>query len=52
VVRDGLGRIGMNPGAAGPRRFDLAPSVARLTITTGGAAGAAAETAVDIIPLA
>jgi uncharacterized protein len=34
VVRDGE-RIGVNPGAAGPRRFDLKPSVARLTITAG-----------------
>ena len=34
VVRDG-GRVAFNPGAAGPRRFDLAPSVARLTITAG-----------------
>jgi putative phosphoesterase len=32
VVRDSDGRIGMNPGAAGPRRFALAASVARLTI--------------------
>jgi len=36
VVRDG-GRIGMNPGAAGPRRFDLRPTVARLTIAHGAA---------------
>jgi len=36
VVRDG-GRIGMNPGAAGPRRFDLRPTVARLTIADGAA---------------
>jgi uncharacterized protein len=35
-VRDG-GRIGMNPGAAGPRRFDLRPTVARLTIADGAA---------------
>jgi uncharacterized protein len=28
-------RLVVNPGAAGPRRFDLAPSVARLTITDG-----------------
>jgi len=35
VVRDGEDRIGMNPGAAGPRRFDLAASVARLTIARG-----------------
>jgi putative phosphoesterase len=32
VVRDAAGRIGMNPGAAGPRRFSLPASVARLTI--------------------
>ena len=30
------GRLAVNPGAAGPRRFDLEPSVARLTITDGG----------------
>ena len=29
------GRIACNPGAAGPRRFDLKPSLARLTITAG-----------------
>ena len=34
VVRD-QGRLAVNPGAAGPRRFDLQPSVARLTITAG-----------------
>jgi putative phosphoesterase len=51
VVRDRAGRLAMNPGAAGPRRFDLLPSVARLTITAA-AEGAAAETAVEIIPLA
>jgi putative phosphoesterase len=34
VVRDG-GRVAFNPGAAGPRRFDLEPSVARLTIVAG-----------------
>jgi len=33
VRRDG--RIALNPGAAGPRRFDLQPSVARLTIAPG-----------------
>ncbi|HVF39865.1 MAG TPA: metallophosphoesterase family protein [Gemmatimonadaceae bacterium] len=38
------GRLVINPGAAGPRRFNLAPSVARLTI-----AGGAAE--VEIVPL-
>jgi len=29
------GRLVVNPGAAGPRRFKLEPSVARLTITRG-----------------
>jgi len=29
------GRLVVNPGAAGPRRFKLEPSVARLTITAG-----------------
>jgi uncharacterized protein len=51
VVRDRAGRIGMNPGAAGPRRFNLVPSVARLTISAA-AAGAPAHTEVEIIPLA
>ena len=32
------GAIVVNPGAAGPRRFDLKPSVARLTIENGRAA--------------
>jgi putative phosphoesterase len=31
-------RLVVNPGAAGPRRFDLKPSVARLTIENGEAA--------------
>jgi putative phosphoesterase len=31
VVWDGA-RVAVNPGAAGPRRFDLQPSVARMTI--------------------
>ena len=35
VVHEEGGRIAFNPGAAGPRRFDLKPSVARLTITAG-----------------
>jgi putative phosphoesterase len=30
-------RLCVNPGAAGPRRFDLRPSVARLRIATGRA---------------
>jgi putative phosphoesterase len=35
VQRDG--RLVVNPGAAGPRRFKLKPSVARLTIEAGSA---------------
>lgn len=35
VVREAGGRVALNPGAAGPRRFDLKPSVARLTIAAG-----------------
>jgi hypothetical protein len=27
--------MAINPGAAGPRRFDVQPSVARLTIRNG-----------------
>ena len=42
VVRDG-GRIACNPGAAGPRRFDVKPSVARLTITPGDVPGVDVE---------
>ncbi len=30
-------RLVINPGAAGPRRFDLTPSVARLTVIAGAA---------------
>ena len=37
VLRAADGRLGVNPGAAGPRRFDLQPSVARLTIRSGAA---------------
>ena len=47
VVRDGA-RIAFNPGAAGPRRFALEPSVARLTI----AAGNPPSIEVEIISLA
>lgn len=32
LVRGGDGRICVNPGAAGPRRFNLVPSVAILTV--------------------
>jgi putative phosphoesterase len=34
------GRLALNPGAAGPRRFELKPSVARLTIENGRAVAA------------
>lgn len=44
IHRDG-GRLVVNPGAAGPRRFNLAPSVARLTIASGTADA-------ELIPLA
>jgi putative phosphoesterase len=37
VVRDGSGRLAVNPGAAGPRRFDWKPSVALLRIERGRA---------------
>lgn len=43
VTRAG-GRLVVNPGAAGPRRFDLAPSVARLTVADG-------RVDVEVIPL-
>lgn len=43
VLRSGR-RLVVNPGAAGPRRFDLAPSVARLTLRAG-------EAEVEIIQL-
>ena len=35
LVTRAEGRLVVNPGAAGPRRFDLVPSVARLTIVKG-----------------
>jgi putative phosphoesterase len=35
VVHDAGQRLCVNPGAAGPRRFDVRPSVARLIITAG-----------------
>jgi putative phosphoesterase len=44
VVRDS-GRIVVNPGAAGPRRFNLMPSIAKVTIRDRHAD-------VEIIPLA
>lgn len=44
VVNAG-GRWVVNPGAAGPRRFDLVPSVARMTIRDGAVS-------VDVVALA
>lgn len=38
------GRLVVNPGAAGPRRFDIVPSVARLTVEDGRAAA-------ELVPL-
>ncbi len=35
LIHDVDGRLVVNPGAAGARRFDLLPSVARLTIANG-----------------
>jgi putative phosphoesterase len=45
AFRDPSGRLAVNPGAAGPRRFELMPSVARLTI-------GATQPEVEIISLA
>ena len=36
VIERVNGRLAVNPGAAGPRRFNLKPSVARLTIGENG----------------
>ncbi len=38
------GRLVINPGAAGPQRFDVVPSIARLTISAG-------RTSVEIVRL-
>jgi len=37
VFRDPSGRVVVNPGAAGPRRFNLQPSVALVTVLDGTA---------------
>lgn len=37
LLLESAGRLVVNPGAAGPRRFHLMPSVARLTIRDGRA---------------
>jgi putative phosphoesterase len=44
LVQRAGGRLVVNPGAAGPRRFNLQPSVARLTV-------AGREVSVEIVPL-
>jgi len=44
VVERQAGRVVVNPGAAGPRRFDVTPSVARLTV-------AGDRIDVEIVPL-
>ena len=44
LVTEADGRLVINPGAAGARRFDLRPSVARLTIESG-------VLTVELIPL-
>jgi predicted phosphodiesterase len=44
VIHEAGARLSVNPGAAGPRRFDLRPSVARMTIAAGRAR-------VEIVPL-
>ncbi|MCC6317851.1 MAG: metallophosphoesterase family protein [Gemmatimonadaceae bacterium] len=49
VHRSG-GRLVLNPGAAGPRRFDILPSVARLTITSEGIDVAIVELPIDSEP--
>jgi putative phosphoesterase len=45
IVRDHANRTAVNPGSAGPKRFDLRPSVARVTIRGG-------EANVEIVSLA
>lgn len=44
LVHRAAGRLVVNPGAAGPRRFDSVPSVARLTLAPGMAD-------VEIVPI-
>jgi putative phosphoesterase len=39
----GAGRLVVNPGAAGPRRFNLRPSVAILNVAGGGAEASVVE---------
>src|SRR5262249_11265685 len=44
MIRGADDRLAINPGAAGPRRFDVQPSVALLTITRR-------TPAIELIPL-
>jgi uncharacterized protein len=44
LVANVEGRWVVNPGAAGPTRFDLEPSVARMTIENGAAR-------IELVPL-
>ena len=44
LVQRENGKLIVNPGAAGPRRFDVVPSVARLTLAPG-------QANVDIVPI-
>ena len=44
LIERARGQLVVNPGAAGPRRFDVRPTVARLSILAGHAA-------VELIPL-
>ena len=43
VVKTRDGRLAINPGAAGPKRFDVVPSVARLTLSERAPVRAEAE---------
>jgi len=45
------GRLVVNPGAAGPRRFDVQPSVARLTISSGAVAGNPSNVEIELVSL-
>lgn len=45
VVHRADGKLIVNPGAAGPRRFDALPSVARLTLAPG-------QADVEVLPIA
>lgn len=44
LVHRANGKLIVNPGAAGPRRFDVVPSVARLTLAAG-------QADVEIVPI-